>query len=173
MEWFQIEKMVKHWPSDLTLTGTDTQVQNEPGSNYNEVVHCISQRSRTRGSPSDGLVSCQNTCRRQDLTSLQRCSRHIQLYRLNELSYLFESYVISLFSFEYGGLLLGVDCCEIISDCFWRIREFIRGKLSNKNAWSFSMYTGLMNLLVGRSRESITSKYTNYPIIDIHETPVV
>ena len=45
----------KHWY--ITLTGTTAPGQNRPGSNGNEGVFHIPQRSRTGALPSDGLVS--------------------------------------------------------------------------------------------------------------------
>ena len=45
------------WPKDGILTGTTTQGQSEPGSNGNEEILHIPQSSRSRASPSDGLVS--------------------------------------------------------------------------------------------------------------------
>ena len=46
------------WPIDGTQTGTTTPSQGGPRSNGNEGVLHISQSSKTRVSPLDGLVTC-------------------------------------------------------------------------------------------------------------------
>ena len=49
-------------PKDKILTGTNTQSQNRPGSNSNEMVLNTTQRSRTGTSQSDAIqCHAQNT----------------------------------------------------------------------------------------------------------------
>ena len=66
------------WPIDRALSGASTPGQNEPGSDGNEeVLHILQSSSITGTSPSDYLVSYQDTCCGEDLTPLQRCSQSI------------------------------------------------------------------------------------------------
>ena len=62
------------WPIDTTLPGATTPGLSRPGSNGNEEVLCIPQSSSITGtSPSDCLMSYQDTCWRGS-TPLQWCS---------------------------------------------------------------------------------------------------
>ena len=47
--------------TDRIISGATTPDQSEPGSNGNEGVFCIPQSFRIRASPSDRLVSYQDT----------------------------------------------------------------------------------------------------------------
>ena len=65
------------WPIDRTLSSAATPCQNWPGSIGNEdVLHIPQSSSITEASPSDCLVSSQDT-RLGSLTPLQRCSQCI------------------------------------------------------------------------------------------------
>ena len=59
---------------NLILPGTTTLGQRGPGSNNNEGVLHNSRSSRTRASPSDGLVLYSGNSLEGGLTPMHRCS---------------------------------------------------------------------------------------------------
>ena len=66
---------------DGTLTGTITLGEDGPGSDGNEGVLHILQNSRTEASPSDGLVPYPGHLLGEELTPLQKCICHLDLYK--------------------------------------------------------------------------------------------
>ena len=66
------------YPIDRILSGATISKHSEPGSDGNEgVLHIPQSSSMTGTSPSDCLVSYQDTLWGEGLTPLQRCSQYI------------------------------------------------------------------------------------------------